>query len=256
MLKIVLCDDDHNTVKQYGALIWQIAEKHQVEVQLSSFYSGESFLFHYTGAQEQIDIIYLDVGMDKINGMDTARKLRERGSKAQIIFLTNYEEYVYKAFDVNALHYLIKDHTAKEKFETVFLKAVELASNKDDELFTFEFDGKTSVIPIGKITYFDIWKRVVTVHYSDTKSGKFYGRSMDQLENELSTKGFVRVHRSYLVHLSYIAMFRQQNLQLKSGEVIPVGITYAGTLKKTFSEYISQFHICSITTSNGKEINQ
>jgi DNA-binding LytR/AlgR family response regulator len=242
MLKIALCDDNRCSINQYAELISQIAEKHQIKIQLSSYLSGESLLFHFSEAPEQTDIIFLDVMMGKTDGLETARKLRDCDCKAQIVFLTSYEDYVYEAFDVNALQYLLKDNTSSEKFEEVFLKAAELASKKDDELFTFEFDGKTSAVPIHQISYFEIWQRIVTVHYSEGKTAKFYG-SMERIEKRLSGKDFVRSHRSYLIHLPYIVTFRQQIVQLKTGETVPVGVTYVQSLKKAFSDYISRFHI-------------
>ncbi len=249
MLKIALCDDNRGAIKRYADLIAQIAEKHQLKIELSYFYSGESLLFHYSEAPEQTDIIYLDILMGKTDGMETARRLRDCDCKAQIVFLTSYEDYVYEAFDVNALQYLLKENTSSEKFEEVFIKAAELAMKKDNELFTFEFDGKTSAVPVNQISYFEIWQRIVTVHYSDGKTAKFYD-SMEHIENTLSGKDFVRSHRSYLVHLPYIVTFKQQTVQLKTGETVPVGVTYAQSLKRAFSDYISRFHIYSSKNSN------
>lgn len=242
MLKIALCDSNQNAVLKYAQILSDLADKHQIEITLSCFYSGESLLFHYTDDPEDIDMIYLDSVLCKMNGTETARKLRGAGCNAQIIFLTSCEAHVYEAFDVNALQYLIKEKTSPEKFEQVFLKAVELTSKKEEELFLFEFDGKLRVISIHEISYFEIWKRVVTVHYNKGQTAQFY-TSMEQLEKKLADKNFVRTHRSYLVHLPYITLFQQQRLQLKTGEYIPIGITYAQSVKKKFSEYISRHNI-------------
>ncbi|HAX53091.1 MAG TPA: DNA-binding response regulator [Lachnospiraceae bacterium] len=242
MLKIALCDDNSDTAGMYAELINQVAKKHQIKIELSCFYSGESLLFRYMDMPEEVDIVYLDILMDKMDGMETARKLRDHNCKAQIVFLTSYEDYVYEAFDVNAVHYLLKDDTSTSKFEKTFLKAVELVSKKEDELFCFEFDGKTGVVPIRDISHFEICRRLVTIHYDNGKKAKFYA-SMSQLENKLSDYNFVRSHRSFLVHLPYIAVFQQQELLLKTGEVVPIGTTYMRSLKEAFSEYISYFHI-------------
>ncbi len=249
MLKIALCDDSRCAINQYAELISQIAEKHQIKIQLSSYLSGESLLFHYSEAPEQTDIIFLDIMMGKTDGMETARKLRDCDCKAQIVFLTSYEDYVYEAFDVNALQYLLKENTSIEKLEEVFLKAAEFASKKEDELFIFDFDCKTSAIPVHQISYFEIWQRIVTVHYNDGKSAKFYD-SMEHIEKKLSGKDFVRSHRSYLVHLPYIVTFKQQTILLKTGETVPVGVTYVQSLKRAFSDYISRFHVY-----NSKSLN-
>lgn len=242
MLKVALCDDNRDSIEKYAQLLIQVAEKNQIETELSCFDSGESLLFHYTDIPEDVDIIYLDIMMDKTDGMETARKLRDCKCKAQIVFLTGCEEYVYEAFDVNAIHYLLKNDTSFEKFEKVFLKAADTASDKENERFTFEFDGETGVILLNQIAYFEIWRRLVTVHYGDGETAKFYA-SMEQLEEKLRKKDFVRSHRSFLVHLPYIVKFQRQSLRLRTGEEVPIGVTYMQSLKQTFSDYISRRHI-------------
>lgn len=252
VLKIVLCDDNSNSIRKYAELIAQIAEKNQLDIVISCLDSGESLLFHYADTPEQIDILYLDILMDETDGMETARKLRDCGCNAQIVFLTSCEDYVYDAFEVNAVQYLLKDDTRLEKFEQVFLRAVEMATIKEEELFPFDFDGETSVIPMNQISYFEIWKRLVTVHYGDGKTAKFYDR-MERLEERLRGKDFARAHRSYLVHLPYIVMFRHQSLLLKTGEEVPVGGTYMQSLKCAFSNYIAHFHIYDTQKIKKKE---
>lgn len=252
MLRIALCDDSDHAICQYTNLINSIAEKHQLQIELSCFSNGEALLFQYCDAPQDVDIIYLDILMDKANGMEIARSLRGCGCTAQIIFLTDYEEYVFEAFEVKAIHYLLKKDTGPAKFEKVFLEAVQLVSKRAQELFSFEFNGTVGVIPISEIAYFEIWKRRVTVHYGKSQKADFYG-SMEQLEKKLSEKNFVRTHRSFLVHLPYIAMFHSKSLLLKTGQVIPVGVTYMQSLKEEFAAYLSQFHVHRGDSLEGQE---
>ncbi|MEY8356392.1 LytTR family DNA-binding domain-containing protein [Lachnospiraceae bacterium 54-53] len=255
MVKIALCDDSREIVEKYAELIAGCAERNNLEIELSCFYSGESLLFYLTGDPDQVDIIYLDILMDKTDGMETARKLRDSNCNAQIVFLTSCEDYVYEAFDVEAVQYMLKAETTDDKFERVFLKAVELASQKKKEMFICEFDGEKIIVPIHQISYFEIWKRIVAVYYGEGQIAKFYA-SMDQLEKQFSEKGFVRVHRSYMVHLSYISRFDHQKLILKTGAVIPVGGTYTNGLKRKFSEYISCRHIHHLKGEYGSRENK
>lgn len=242
MLKIALCDDHRETVKKYATLLTKCAEKHGVEIEISCFYSGEALLFHFSDGPGCWDIIYLDILMEKTDGMETARKLRRLGCRAQIVFLTSCEDYVYEAFDVEAIQYLLKEDISEERFEKVFLRAAALATKKEEELFVCEFDGVKKTVPVGDISHFEIWRRVVTVYYGSGQSAKFYA-SMDQLERQFSDRDFARAHRSYLVHLPFIAQFETQRLLLKTGEIIPVGVTYMKSLKKAFSDYMLRFHI-------------
>lgn len=237
MIKIILCDDDREAIDQYARLIEKISEKHSIEVAISSFYSGEELLFHLSDSPNQADIIYLDILMRQVNGMDTAKRLREIGCKSEIIFLTTSEDFVYEAFDIDAVQYLLKSATTAVKFEQVFLRAAKLAQEKAADMFIFESGGAQTVIPINEIAFFEISKRVIVVHCNSNETMKFYS-SMKHLENRLLNKGFIRVHQSYLVNLHYISRFHQNSLFLKTGENIQIGITYLKHVKKTFTDYI------------------
>ena len=242
MLTIFLCDDNKETLDQYARLIEKIAGKNNIEVTISSFNSGEELLFHLSDSPNQADIIYLDILMQQINGMDTAKRLRELGCKSEIVFLTTSEDYVYDAFDIAAVQYLLKSATPTDKFEQTFLRAAALVQEKVTDMFICESGNNRNVIPVKDITFFEIRKRVVTVHYNKNESIEFYS-TMKQLEDQLLNKDFVRVHRSYIVNLPYISKFQQDSLFLKTGENIPVGVTYIKHIRKIFADYISRVSI-------------
>jgi two-component system response regulator LytT len=239
MLTVFLCDDNQEILNQYAQLIDKIAEKNNLEVTISSFSTGEQLLFHLYESPNLADIIYLDILMGQLNGMDTAKKLRELRCKSEIIFLTTSEDYVYDAFDISPVQYLLKTATTVEKFEQVFLRAADLVQKKETDMFTFESGNVQKVIAIKDIAFFEVWKRVVTVHYNKNESAEFYS-SLEQLEGQLIDKGFVRTHRSYIVNLTYISKFQKNSIVLKTGENIPIGVTYMKQVRQAFSDFISR----------------
>lgn len=244
MLNIVLCDDNQQMQDAYSSLIMNVANYNGINITLSTFESGESLVFHLLDSPNQADIIYLDILMGPLNGMKTAKKLRELGCSSEIIFLTTSEDYVFEAFDISPVQYLIKDSTTAERFEQVFLRAVSLTREKKTEMFICDSGNTRKVIPIRSISYFEIWKRVIIVHYQKRDLFEYYG-TLEQLEQQLLGKGVIRVHRSYMVNMPYIAKFQSQKLVLKTGEVIPIGVTYMKLVKQTFSNYLSQSNIHS-----------
>lgn len=252
MLKIAFCDDDTNAINKYAELISNIAKKHQVEIELLYFDSGVSLMSYYMEVSEQLDIIYLDIQMDTMNGLDTACKLREKGFQSHIVFLTNFEEYVFNAFDVKAENYLLKKDFSSDKFEEVFLKIQKLNLEREKKIFSYSFAGNIKIVDLQKIAYFEIWKNRIAVHLIDGVTDRFYD-SMDNLEQQLKGKCFIRVHRSYLVPLSSIAMFRNNTLLLKTGEKIPIGTTYIKKVEKLLSEYIANHHVYFVKNSKKEQ---
>ncbi|MFT3985961.1 MAG: response regulator, partial [Lachnospiraceae bacterium] len=98
LLTVYLCDDSRETIEKYSDLITRTAQKNQIDIALSVFENGESLIFHLSDTPDLPDIIYLDILMGKLNGIDTAKRLREFGCKAEIIFLTTSEDYVFDSF--------------------------------------------------------------------------------------------------------------------------------------------------------------
>jgi len=239
-----MCDDDPEARAQYARLIKKVAKKNKVEITISYFNSGEELLFYLADSPNQADIIYLDILMNNLNGLDTAKRLRELECNSEIIFLTTSEDYVFDAYDISPIHYLMKSNITTAKFEEVFIRATTLVSKKENDMFLCE-SGKNNirkVIPFKEISFFEIWKRIVTVHYNGGESFDFYS-TMEQLENQLLHKGFIRIHRSYIVNMSYISQFQQNTLFLKTGENIPIGATYMKQMKQVFIDYISRTNI-------------
>lgn len=242
MYMIALCDDNPKALRQYSDLITKLARKHNLDIMISSFSSGEQLMFHLAESPNSEDIIFLDVLMVQANGIDTAKELRHYGSEAAIVFLSSSEDYVFDAFDVSPVHYLLKESTSLETFEQVFLRAVDIATQKATDMLTYEAGNAQKMIPIKDIAFIEIWRRIITVHHRGTEIDEFYG-VLDQMEEQLKGKDFVRVHRSYLVHLPYIAKFEAQRLLLTTGAVIPIGVTYLKRVQACFSDYVARSNV-------------
>lgn len=236
MLHVVLCDDDSEILDNYKSMLNELAKKHELELATRCFSSAEAMLFALED-NWHTDIIYLDVQMYAINGVEAAKRLRAMGNHAQIIFLTNSREYVFESFDAAPLQYLIKGGFSDEKFEQVFLKAVQLSSQNTGELFECVRGSERLAIPIRQIAYFEVTKRIITVHY-DNGEYEFYS-SMDELENRLLKKGFVRSHRAFLVNVSHIRRLGQEELELTGGERVPLGRTHVKQVKQELSRFLS-----------------
>lgn len=237
MVNIILCDDSSRMIERYESIINKCANRNRIIISLSVFTSGESLLFHLSEGLNQADIIYLDILMEKRNGIETGRKIREMGIESEIIFLTTSSDHVFEVFDISPMQYLLKHETDFEKFEKVFLRAVKLLESKITDLFVCESRGLIRVIPLKDISHFEIWRRIIVIHFRETETFEYYG-TLEHLETQLQGTDFIRIHRSYLVHMSYIAGFRQNNLELKTGLALPIGRTYKKQTKQNFSQYL------------------
>lgn len=187
---------------------------------------GESY-FDFIDLDDA-DLIYIGVD-SSFNGINVAKSIRKAGINAVLVFFTRLKEAVFEAFDVEALHYLVDGRVSVAKFDEVFRKAVSRAESRMQASIILNCAGEQRKIIISQIYYFEVFNRIVTVYYRDG-SFEFYS-TLSRLEDSLARRGFVRVHRAYLVSERYIASIKQKEITLLNGTTIPVGGKYINSIQ-------------------------
>lgn len=230
-----MCDDNKEELSKYDTLIRQIAEENNIDIYIKHFSSGKKMLFYLEEYPNEADIIFQDVIMDELNGIETAKKVREYQCNSEIVFLTNTKSYVFDSFDASPLNYLIKSEVDLERMREIFLKAVLLAERKKRSIFVCERNSITKTIPVDTISHFESTNRIVTVHYGGEQF-EFYA-TLDSVMDKVKDS-CVRIHRSYAVNLKHIKEFRKNSLILKNGLELPLGITHSKNAKEKFDQFI------------------
>lgn len=237
MLKIMICDDEKDIVERIEKLVQKYAKDHEMVFDIETFSRGEDLLFAFEEEGDHPDIIFLDVYMDGINGIETAEKIREMSMHPLLIFLTTSKDFVFDAFDVRSFHYLIKQEADDARIREVLDAAVIEVEQKIDDMFECNFGASKRSIPYKNIHYFEIYRRIMRVHYNYEESFDFY-ETMDNLASNLEAKGFLRIHRSYLVNMKHITLFETQSVRLSNGETLPIGKAYTKQVKEVFQSYL------------------
>ena len=177
---------------------------------------------------DDADLIYIGV-TSNFNGIGIAKSIRKSGTNAVIVFFTRFKEAVFDAFDVEAFHYLVNGKISVSKFDQVFRKAVSRAESRVQASIVLNCAGEQRRIIISQIYYFEVFNRIVTVYYRDG-SFEFYS-TLSRLEDSLARRGFIRVHRAYLVSERYIANLNRKEITLTNGTTIPVGGKYINNIQ-------------------------
>lgn len=234
-MKIAVCDDEPVIRKQVEQRIHVLYEDARVQ----QFKNGQALL----DAEINFDIIFLDIQMEGINGMDVAGKLRQDGWRGVLVFLTAVEEYVFQAFDVGAFHYLVKP-VDPAKFYEVLKRAAQQSiqlSVEEAKPFsvTVKSGGVTRKIPVDGIYYLEVFNRKITVH---TTSGiiRCYGKLSDYEKN--LGEDFFRCHRAFLVHLKYVSRFHAKEITLENGETLLLSKQKYAEFVKAYMNYTSKVY--------------
>ncbi len=215
MIKIAICDDEANVRAYLSSLI----EAQSCPCEVVEYASAGDCLADH----REFDLLVLDIELSPdrsgLDGMALARKIREctTGTQPVIIFVTGYERYVFDAFDVGAFQYLLKP-VDEEKFAQVFSRAVAqigTAREKPGRVLTLQSANTSRTVPLDSIYYIESSNHKVELHL---RNGEFacYAKIGD-LELELHDQ-FFRIHKGYLVNLSYVAGYSKTEVTLTNGE--------------------------------------
>lgn len=243
-MQIGICDDQKEV-------------REQIADRVRRLYPEESILFFASGqealdAQQTIDLLFLDIQMPGINGMEAARKIRSENSRIIIIFVTAMEDYVYQAFDVGAFHYLVKPFV-EEKFSEVLQNAVKQYEDRKLELYRTpeqyedrrlgyvkENEGSPSLIVSAKgkhttvrlkdIIYAEVYNRKMILHTIDSDL-EYYGK-MKELEKKAGDD-FFRSHRAYLVNFDFIKKYDSGTIYLERGQAL--------MSKQNYQEFVKRY---------------
>lgn len=215
MYRFAICDDNPADIAYVTELIEKWNQRAGFVLEIKSYLSAEAFLFAYE-EDASVDVLFLDIEMKEMSGVELARLLRQKGARLQIVFITGYMDYIAEGYDVEALHYLIKPVTG-EKLEAVLDRAAERLKTREHLLILPLPDGIVR-LPLYEIRYLDVWKNYVTIHAGEEYSVK---RTLNELEGELDD-GFYRIHRSYIVGLKFIKKISRTEVTLKDGTALPL----------------------------------
>ena len=215
MVKIAICDDEKNIRAYLSALV----KKQGMECEITEYApAGDYFA---DGVEH--DILFLDIELEgpgqDMDGMRMARQIRGMEDTKQpiIIFITGYEKYVYDAFDVGAFQYLLKP-VDEQKFAGVFRRAAEQAATytgQDKKALMIQYGGTGKTIPLRDIYYMESQNHKIAVHMKDGVL-EYYAK-MSDLEDELQGQ-FCRVHKGYLINLSYVDEYNKTEVTLTNGD--------------------------------------
>lgn len=246
MIRVILIDDEplaRSLLKNF------LNEIQDVEI-VGTYENGFDGLKGITELKP--DLIFLDIQMPKLNGFEMLELLDEI---PHTIFITAYDKYAVKAFERNAVDYLLKPYS-KERLITAFEKAKELIGNQEKannvkvaidahrvqieiiDRIAVKTGSKIKIIYIEDVEYLESQDDYVMIYTGDGKYLK--QKTMKFFENHLPKQSFVRIHRSYMVRIDFveqIELYEKEGyiIKLKNGKTIPVSKSGYNRLRATLN---------------------
>ncbi len=232
LIKIAVCDDEDIMLCELTNKITTYMKNTTNSYQVISFSNAEELLKH----NEEFDVVFLDIQMQGMTGMEAAKKIRESDTESYIIFVTVLKECVYDAFEVAASDYLLKP-VEDERFNRTMARILHYIEDRGQASLIIQKSTGYKSIRFVDIFYCEVINRKIYIH---TKQGMIdYYFKIEELERQLETH-FIRCHRSYLVNLQYICGYENGMAQLDNGEKIPVSRSRQQSFVKAVLSYMKE----------------
>lgn len=233
MIHVVIVEDEKNQVEMLRGYLQDLETEIKEQVKITVFSNGLDLLDAYS---PEFDLILLDIMMPHLDGMKTARRIRERDSEVVIIFITNMASYAVHGYEVNALDFIVKP-VEYFPFALKMKKALAAVRAKEEHYLFLPVDGEKRRISAKDIFYIEIYNHNLSAH---TKQGiiEFYG-TLNAIEKELKEVYFVRCHAGYLVNLRHVTSYREEYMMVERDR-IPISRPKRKQVLKAMADYIGK----------------
>lgn len=236
-MKIAVIEDEKahrdlliSYLKDWGA-------KQEKQLEISSFNSAESFWFAYE-ERSDFDLIFLDIKMAGMNGMELAQRVRERDKDIVIVFTTALTDYLEEGYEVEALHYLIKP-LSSEKVEKCMEKA--LLRRCRECFVTLHTAQGTIKLSEESINYVEARGRSCCVGRVRETEELEVRESLSELEQILDAGEFIKCHRSYLCRVGNIHHIGKESIFFDDGSAVPVSRRLYQQVNQKFIAYFRKY---------------
>ena len=242
-MQIAICDDDAQERSRIHNRVAQILEEQDIEVAVSVFADGDSFLCHYIKhIGSPFDLILLDIEMPGMNGLELAAKIRKLDAMVLIIFLTAHEQYVYKSFEHSPFRYVPKLHFDSYMPKALHdaYKAVKAEQMKEGYYVAATPQAKT-VLPYQTIRHIKKEGRMCVFHLTggETVSIK---KNIKELWTELNHSLFATIHSGCIVNMKYIQQVQKDICVLDNEESFVISRANRQTLRKALHSFWGESH--------------
>lgn len=231
MLHIAICDDEQKFTEQLHELLKHYEQEAGELFRITTFCDGSELIDHY---DITIDLIFLDIKMNKMNGFKTAELIRQKDSQVSIIFLTTLTQYGLEGYKYQATNYIIKP-MKYARLKSEMDRWIETHRKNDVSSIIVTNDTGKYKIPLKSLRYVETFNRNLLLHTEDENIVCY--KSMKEMEQELCDYSFARCHTSYIVNLFYIKGVKKLEVELITGQKLPI----SQPKRKSFMDQLTQY---------------
>lgn len=234
MISIAIVEDEKKFSDVISEYLRRYMEEEHVDFSFDVFQDGLAFL---EDGKKDYDIVFMDIVMPHVDGMETARRLRKRGDSSLLVFITTMASYAIQGYEVEATDFLVKP-VQYDLFRIKMRKLLSHLANKVPDYFCVKTATGVTKIPLAQVLYVDSQKHYLYFHMADGKEIRMR-ESMRNIIDALTKEGFAMASTTLLIHLSHVDSF-QENCVLMGKRSFYIGRKYRKEFFHALSTYLSE----------------
>ncbi len=238
-LKIAICDDELIFAEKLANVISEYMNAKQIKYEIDIYKSGREFI-NLGMDMMQYKIVFLDINMEEVDGIETAKTLRQlcKDTDTYIVFVTAFIKYIFEGYKVEVTRYLMKNDP---NFEDTVYESIDAILNKIQSKYRsvkYEFNEGMKIVPYDKIVYIesDLHKLHFGILEDELCKYTLY-ETLNSIEQNMLEEKFIRIHQSYLVNYKYIKKIQRYEVVLINEMKIPIAKTRYMDVKERYAEY-------------------
>lgn len=231
MYRIAIIDDDTDCMNLLCDYVNRYQDENNMHIGIDKFTSGMQLLIEY---KQFYDVIFLDIQIPHMNGMDVAKSIRDLDPNVIIIFVTNTPQFAVKGYEVNAFDYMIKpvDYFL---FSTRLRAAIgTIDSAKEYGIIVPWKDGNRR-IKAKDVIFIEVRDHLIHVHTRDEEY--IMTGILKELEDRLKLYNFIKCNKSYLINVRHIKSIRSDVVELNYNHILRVSRARRKSVQEAFIEY-------------------
>jgi DNA-binding LytR/AlgR family response regulator len=233
MLLIAVCDDQESERSKICTAIETYLSEQKISAKLLEFHCAEQLISATEGNKIKFDLIFLDIVMADMDGLNCARLIRQQDKLVNIVFLTCSTDYVCEGYEVNATAYLVKPIN-EGKLQAALAKAIVQVADQSQTSIAITSGGVTQRISVKQILYLESQKNRVAVAMAQTGEKLTVYTTLDRFEQLYPSTMWIRTHKSFIVNFLYIEQYVSGKFALSDGTVIPISRFYKEQAREDF----------------------
>lgn len=217
MYKIAICDDEQIFIKELKKILKRYADEADKTFCFFEFHDGIQLLENF---QPDFDLIFLDIKMEKINGLKTAEDIRKIDSAVGLFFLTSLPQYVWKGYEYGAVNYLLKP-VKYGRLKMELDRFFSCYQGREEPYITFSNSAGKFKVLYKNLRYAETAGHNVLLHFEGQEQSIY--KNMKEITSILELqRQFVRCHASFILNMAYVKRVENLEVVLTTGERIPV----------------------------------